>query len=154
MSVLNSKDFANQLAEMSQYDWDVSESRGVPVLQQTKRNATKQELLEGLKNTLEQMVEVEPHPLANIYLTEEGVAIEVENESVGAKVPQGNGMITMILDIKFKSLDYDAMISSDIYNEERAQKAAEKAAKAEAKSRKIAADKARRAAKESKHDLN
>lgn len=144
--VLNSKDFANQLVELARMEWDVSESRGLPVLQQTKRNAAKQELLEGLKNTLEQLFERDPIPLANVYLTDEGVAVEVENESVGKKVEDGNGMITMILDIKFKSLDYDAMIASDTYTEERAQKEAAKAEKAEAKARKIAADKARRAA--------
>lgn len=144
--VLNSKDFANQLVDIARIDWDVSESRGYPVLQQTKRNAVKQELLEGLKNTLEQLVATDSTPLANIYLTDEGVAIEVENESVGKKVEDGNGMITMIMDIKFKSLDYDAMIASDAYMDERAQKEAEKAAKAEAKAKKIAADKARRAA--------
>lgn len=144
--VLNSKDFANQLVDLARIEWDVSESRGLPVLQQTKRNAAKQELLEGLKNTLEQLVAADPIPLANIYLTDEGIAIEVENESVGKKVEDGNGMITMIMDIKFKSLDYDAMIASDVYMDERAQKEAEKAAKAEAKAKKIAADKARRAA--------
>lgn len=145
--VLNSKDFANQLVDLARMEWDVSESRGLPVLQQTKRNAAKQELLEGLKNTLEQLVAADPIPLANIYLTDEGIAIEVENKSVGKKVEDGNGMITMIMDIKFKSLDYDAMIASDAYMDERAQKEAEKAAKAEAKAKKIAADKARRAAK-------
>lgn len=144
--LLNSKDFANQLVDLARMEWDVSESRGLPVLQQTKRNAAKQELLEGLKNTLEQLVAADPIPLANIYLTDEGIAIEVENESVGKKVEDGNGMITMIMDIKFKSLDYDAMIASDAYMDERAQKEAEKAAKAEAKAKKIAADKARRAA--------
>lgn len=144
--ILNSKDFANQLVDLARMEWDVSESRGLPVLQQTKRNAAKQELLEGLKNTLEQLVAADPIPLANIYLTDEGIAIEVENESVGKKVEDGNGMITMIIDIKFKSLDYDAMIASDAYMDERAQKEAEKAAKAEAKAKKIAADKARRAA--------
>lgn len=144
--VLNSKDFADQLVELARMEWDVSESRGLPVLQQTKRNAVKQELLEGLKNTLEQLVAADPIPLANIYLTDEGIAIEVENESVGKKVEDGNGMITMIMDIKIKSLDYDAMIASDAYMDERAQKEAEKAAKAEAKAKKIAADKARRAA--------
>lgn len=144
--LLNSIDFADQLVELARMEWDVSESRGLPVLQQTKRNAVKQELLEGLKNTLEQLVAADPIPLANIYLTDEGIAIEVENESVGKKVEDGNGMITMIMDIKFKSLDYDAMIASDAYMDERAQKEAEKAAKAEAKAKKIAADKARRAA--------
>ena len=143
--VLNSKDFANQLIDLARMEWDVSESRRLPVLQQTKRNAAKQELLEGLKNTLEQLVAADPTPIANIYLTDEGVAIEVENESVGKKVEDGNGMITMIMDIKFKSLDYDAMIASDTYMEECAQKEAAKAEKAEAKARKIAADKARRA---------
>lgn len=144
--LLNSKDFANQLIDLARMEWDVSESRGLPVLQQTKRNAAKQELLEGLKNTLEQLVAADPIPLANIYITDEGIAIEVENESVGKKVEDGNGMITMIMDIKFKSLDYDAMIASDAYMDERAQKEAAKTAKAEAKAKKIAADKARRAA--------
>ena len=144
--VLNSKDFANQLVDLARMEWDVSESRGLPVLQQTKRNAAKQELLEGLKNTLEQLVAADPIPLANVYLTDEGVAVEVENDSVGKKVEDGNGMITMVLDIKFKSLDYDAMIASDTYMEERAQKEAARAEKAEAKAKKIAADKARRAA--------
>lgn len=144
--VLNSKDFTNQLIELSQMEWDVSESRGFPVLQQTKRNAVKQELLGGIKTTLEQLFERDPLPIANVYLTDEGVAVEIENDSVRKTVEDGNGMITMIIDIKFKSLDYDAMIASDSYMEERAQKEAERAAKAEAKARKIAADKARRAA--------
>lgn len=148
--VLHSKDFANQLVDVANMDWDVSESRGYPVLQQTKRNAVKQELLEGLQNTFANMLDSENNHIANIYLTDEGVAIEVENESVGKKVEDGNGMITMVVDIKFKSLDYDAMVAADSYAEEKAQKAEAKAAKAEAKAKKVAADKAKRAAKENK----
>lgn len=148
--VLHSKDFANQLVDIANMDWDVSESRGYPVLQQTKRNAVKQELLEGLQNTFANMLDSENNHIANIYLTDEGVAIEVENESVGKKVEDGNGMITMVVDIKFKSLDYDAMVAADSYAEEKAQKAEAKAAKAEAKAKKVAADKAKRAAKENK----
>lgn len=148
--VLHSKDFANQLVDVANMDWDVSESRGYPVLQQTKRNAVKQELLEGLQNTFANMLDSENNHIANIYLTDEGVAIEVENGSVGKKVEDGNGMITMVVDIKFKSLDYDAMVAADSYAEEKAQKAEAKAAKAEAKAKKVAADKAKRAAKENK----
>lgn len=148
--VLNSKEFTDQLREMGQVDFDVSEARGYPVLQQTRRNQLKAELTLGLKEYLARVLDTEENHIANVYMVNEGIAIEVENESVGQKVEEGNGMITMIVDIKFKSLDYDAMIESDEYTETKAAKEELKKEKEAAKKAKMAADAAKRAARANK----
>ena len=144
-------DFTNTLMDVQNASYTTSESRGVPVIQQTQRNNLRKQLMKGLENTIRALVEDEVDGnVGNVHLTSEGVVVEVQNASI-YNVEGGNGFISFVIDIKMKDLLYDALSEADAYEAECAAKA-EKAQKAqEAKQAKIAADKARRAAKEAKN---
>lgn len=144
-------DFTKTLMDVQNASYTTSESRGVPVIQQTQRNNLRKQLMKGLENTIRSLVEDEEGGnVANVHITAEGIVVEVENESI-SNVEDGNGFISFVIDIKMKDLLYDALSEADAYEAECAEKA-QKAKKAqEAKQAKIAADKARRAAKEAKN---
>lgn len=125
---MNSNTFPEQIVELQSMDFDISESRGAPVLEQTKKNNVRRELLDGLRTTLEELFG--GGTIANVYNVKEGVAVEVENDAVYKKVASGNGMISFIIDIKFKNLEYDACNDADDYAEECDIKAAKAAASA------------------------
>lgn len=132
--ILQATNFPEQLHELATLDFDISESRGAPVLEQTKKNVVRRELLDGLRAELAQRLD----GIANVYSVKEGIAIEVENEAVLKKVEQGNGMISFILDIKFKNLEYDAFNDAEDYTAECAIKAEKAAASAAKKTKKPA----------------
>lgn len=144
-------DFTKTLMDVQNASYTTSESRGVPVIQQTQRNNLRKQLMKGLENTIRALVEDEEGGnVANIHITSEGIVVEVENASI-SNVEDGNGFISFVIDIKMKDLLYDALTEADAYEAEVKEKA-EKAKKAqEAKQAKIAADKARRAAREAKN---
>lgn len=143
-------DFTKTLMDVQNASYTTSESRGVPVIQQTQRNNLRKQLMKGLENTIRALVEDEVDDnVANVHITSEGIAVEVQNASI-YNVEDGNGFISFVIDIKMKDLLYDALSEANAYENECAEKA-QKAQKAqEAKQAKIAADKARRAAKEAK----
>lgn len=143
-------DFTKTLMDVQNASYTTSESRGVPVIQQTQRNNLRKQLMKGLENTIRSLVENEVDGnVANVHITSEGIAVEVQNPSVYS-VEDGNGFISFVIDIKMKDLLYDALSEANAYENECAEKA-QKAQKAqEAKQAKIAADKARRAAREAK----
>lgn len=144
-------DFTKTLMDVQNASYTTSESRSVPVIQQTQRNNLRKQLMKGLENTIRSLVEDEEDGnVANVHVTSEGIVVEVENASI-SNVEDGNGFISFVIDIKMKDLLYDALTEADAYEAEVKEKA-EKAKKAqEAKQAKIAADKARRAAKEAKN---
>ena len=144
-------DFTKTLMDVQNASYTTSESRGVPVIQQTQRNNLRKQLMKGLENTIRALVEDEEGGnVANIHITAEGIVVEVENASI-SNIEDGNGFISFVIDIKMKDLLYDALSEADAYEAECVEKA-QKAKKAqEAKQAKIAADKARRAAKEAKN---
>lgn len=141
-------DFTKTLMDVQNASYTTSESRGVPVIQQTQRNNLRKQLMKGLENTIRALVEDEEGGnVANVHITSEGIVVEVENTSI-SNIEDGNGFISFVIDIKMKDLLYDALSEADAYEAE----CAEKAQKAqEAKQAKIAADKARRAAREAKN---
>ena len=143
-------DFTKTLMDVQNASYTTSESRGVPVIQQTQRNNLRKQLMKGLENTIRALMEDEVYGnVANVHITSEGIAVEVQNPSI-YNVEDGNGFISFVIDIKMKDLLYDALSEANAYENECAEKA-QKAQKAqEAKQAKIAADKARRAAKEAK----
>lgn len=144
-------DFTKTLMDVQNASYTTSESRGVPVIQQTQRNNLRKQLMKGLENTIRALVENEVDGnVANVHVTAEGIAVEVQNPSV-YNVEDGNGFISFVIDIKMKDLLYDALSEANAYENECAEKA-QKAQKAqEAKQAKIAADKARRAVREAKN---
>lgn len=130
--VLKATEFLEQLQELTTTEFNITAARGNPVLEQTKKNNARTDLMDGLAKFLEE--KLSPH--ANVYLVQEGIAIEIENESVAQKCKEGNGMITMVLDLTVKSLDFDAFVESDLYSEERAAKELKKSKAAEEKAQK------------------
>lgn len=138
-------EFSKALQDMKQTNYNTSEARGVPVIQQTERNKVRRGLVNALAETLKTLLTDEENGnVANVYLTSEGVAIEVENESVG-KVDGNNGFISFIVDIKMKDLLYDAMTEEEAYATDIAEKEAKAKQAAEAKAAKIAKAKQARA---------
>lgn len=116
--VLKATKFLEQLQELTTTDFNITASRGNPVLEQTKKNNARADLIDGLAVYLQELL----NGHANVYQVQEGIAIEVDSDAVAAKYPEGNGMITMVLDLTVKSLDYDAYMEADLYAEERAAK--------------------------------
>lgn len=138
-------EFTKVLQDMKQTNYNTSEARGVPVIQQTERNKVRRGLVNALAETLKTLfTDEENGNVANVYLTSEGVAIEVENESVG-KVEGNNGFVSFIVDIKMKDLLYDAMTEEEAYATDIAEKEAKAKQAAEAKAAKIAKAKQARA---------
>lgn len=138
-------EFTKVLQDMKQTNYNTSEARGVPVIQQTERNKVRRGLVNALAGTLKTLLTDEENGnVANVYLTSEGVAIEVENESVG-KVEGNNGFVSFIVDIKMKDLLYDAMTEEEAYATDIAEKEAKAKQAAEAKAAKIAKAKQARA---------
>lgn len=138
-------EFTKVLQDMKQTNYNTSEARGVPVIQQTERNKVRRGLVNALAETLKTLLTDEENGnVANVYLTSEGVAIEVENESVG-KVEGNNGFVSFIVDIKMKDLLYDAMTEEEAYATDIAEKEAKAKQAAEAKAAKIAKAKQARA---------
>ena len=127
--VLTNTTLPAQLRELTTTDFDISESRGAPVLEQTKKNTVRRELLAGLRTLLEEQL----GDAANVYAVKEGIAVEVESDAVRKKLESGNGMISFIIDIKFKNLEYDAYNDADDYVAECEIKAAKAAAASAAK---------------------
>lgn len=110
MKVLKQIDFQNQLKELQDVPFNISTSRGYPVLEQTKRNNVRGDLIEGLYHTLSELFASN-----NVYLTNDGIAIEVENNSVldwsneDKKFgPTSSGAITLTIGLKVNNLAYNA----------------------------------------------
>jgi hypothetical protein len=141
--LLTSTNFIEQLKELSQLQLNTTDFKGLPVVKPTERNILKRELNAGLKDFFAALLDTEENHVANVYMVPEGIAIEIENDSIGKQVEDGNGMITLILDIMFKSLDYDALISADIYDQEQETKRKKEEERA-SKQREVAAKRAAR----------
>lgn len=121
----------------------ITKAKNGEQLQQTDRNKLKADLLETL---LETLAEITPF----VYRTKEGILLELENESVANGISadsEGSGAITVAIDCKFMSLDTNASLESECYQELLASNLAKAQAKAKDKADKIARDKATRAKK-------
>lgn len=142
MSILESKEFNAQLDELKTVPFECKVLRGAMSLEQTKRNLVRRDLIMGLgaflSNSLGNKV--------NVYEVKEGIAIEVENDSV-LNCGTGNGFITLLLDLSIQSLEYDAYEQNELWNEDKAN-AAEKA---RIKAEEALAKEAKAKAKKQKH---
>lgn len=140
--IFKSTDFVEQIDELSTTPYNVVISRNRAALEQTKRNNTKKELVDGLAAYLTAILD---GGCANVYRTADGVAIEIPNEHVYAQEKEmdvadvTNGTIVFTVDITMRDLEYDAYTLADNYAEDqeaKAKAAAEKAAKAAARAAK------------------
>ena len=107
MKILTEKTFDKQLVELKTIPFEVKSLRGFPSLEQTKRNRTSRDLIEGLYNWLFELLDEKG--IANVVYTTDGIAIEVENDSVIEGYPEGNGYITLLLNLAIPNLGYDSM---------------------------------------------
>lgn len=107
MNVLNEKTFDKQLLELKTVPFEIKSLRGYPSLEQTKRNKVRRDLMDGLYNYLFTLLD--EAGIANVVNTNDGIAIEVENESVLKGYSEGNGYITLMLDISMQNVAYDSI---------------------------------------------
>ena len=107
MKVLTEQKFDKQLVELQNVPFEIKTLRGFPSLEQTKRNKTSRDLIEGLYNWLFELLDEKG--IANVVYTNDGIAIEVENNSVIEGYPEGNGYITLLLNLAIPNLGYDSM---------------------------------------------
>ena len=107
MKVLTEQKFDKQLVELQNVPFEIKTLRGFPSLEQTKRNKTSRDLIEGLYNWLFELLDEKG--IANVVYTTDGIAIEVENQSVLTDYPEGNGYITLLLNLAIPNLGYDSM---------------------------------------------
>lgn len=114
-----SDDFVDQLVELSKMDLPVSSSRGSKIIQQTLRNNIRKSLLDSLVYFFDSYLdnpENQPETKISSYRTADGVVIEIENESIARKA-KTEGMVSMIIDLSFPNLDYDAYSEALDYEE-------------------------------------
>jgi len=107
VKILNETVFDKQLKELETVDFEVKSLRGFPSIEQTKRNRVGRDLMEGLYNYLFGLLD--ESGIANVHYTNEGIAIEVENDKVYEQYPEGNGYITLVVNMTIPNLGYDAL---------------------------------------------
>lgn len=119
-------------------------------IHQTTRNAIGAELRSALFADLSAIFPISENAEDIVaYLTEDGVVLEVPNESVKDNITNadGSGAITLEIGFTVKSLEYNAQDKSEAYKIDLAEKEAKAKANAEKKAKQIAKDKAMREAK-------
>ena len=131
--IFQSKDFVEQIEELTNASYVINISRDRPVLEQTKRNNTKKELVDGLAAYLTTILD---GGSASVFRTSDGVAIEIPNENIYAQekamglADSTNGTLVFTIDITMRDLEYDAYAGAEEYEELQNQKAEAAAAKA------------------------
>ena len=106
--IFTADNFIDQLEELKTVPFEIKMLRGAMNLNQTQRNQMRRELIESFVNFLKEIFE--PKGI-NVYNTPDGIAFEVENQSVlDEKV--GNGFITFLWNLTVTSLEYDAYEAS------------------------------------------
>ena len=131
----------------------VSQTKNGEAIHQTMRNKIGAVLREALYNDLKEIFPLSENPEdIVVYLTADGIILEVPNESVKDTItnPNGSGAISLEIGFTVKSLEYNAQDMSEAYAVEVAEKEAKRKADEEKKAKKIATDKANREAKAKK----
>lgn len=145
------KEFIELIRDIEEREIDVVRSRGALALQQTQRNALKNEIMEAFRLGLEELGDKAG---VDFYETSDGIIMEIDNEHVRKRVSRmkdesdgdSEGYISIEFNCKIKNLDYDAEIEEFIFQEERAEKEAKAAQREKEKREKIKRDAETRAA--------
>lgn len=143
------------LEEMKNLAIKISDTKNGECIHQTQRNGIGATLRAALVEDFTKIFPISDNPEAIVaYLTEDGLVLEIPNETVKDNITNadGSGAITVELGFTVKSLTYNAQDKSEAFKVEVAEKEAKEKAKAEAKARKIAADKKARAEKAKKQN--
>ncbi|NCB45715.1 hypothetical protein EOM81_01745 [bacterium] len=115
--------FLDLMKELETRDLNTNvNANGKITIQQTQRNALRKELVDAFFNfLLDQGIDA--------YLTNDGIIMAVENEHIGT--------ISIETKLAFKALDYNPADEADLYEDELASKAEEKANKAKIKVKRV-----------------
>lgn len=147
--ILQSEKFEDQINELHNTEFKITTNRGKPVLEQTKRNLVRRQLLDSFFEFIAERLD----GVANVYRVSEGVAVELDNDSIyKASKPIlvdlgcGSGAITITFDATIHDLSYDAYEQAENYADDVATKEAQKVQRAE----KAAKAKAEKETKETK----
>ena len=144
------KDFIELIRDIEKREIEVVRSRGALALQQTQRNALKNEIMEAFQTGLEELGD---EVGIDFYETSDGIIMEIDNEYVRKRVSRmkdesdgdSEGFISIEFNCKIKNLDYDAEVEEFIFQEERAEKLEKEKAREKAKQAKIKRDAENRA---------
>lgn len=145
------KEFIELIRDIEKREIDVVRSRGALALQQTQRNALKNEIMEAFQAGLEELGDKAG---VDFYETSDGIIMEIDNEYVRRHVNrmkdesdgEGEGYISIEFNCKIKNLDYDAEVEEYVFQAERAEKLEKEKAREKAKREKIQRDAETRAA--------
>ena len=145
------KEFIELIRDIEKREIDVVRSRGALALQQTQRNALKNEIMKAFQAGLD---EVGEKAGLDFYETSDGIIMEIDNEHVRKRVRRmkdesdgdSEGYISIEFNCKIKNLDYDADVEQFIFQAEREEKLAKEKAREKAKREKIKRDAETRAA--------
>ena len=134
--------FVKLLQDLKSQEFKISNTARGEQIQQTQRNNLKKSLLQTMKLDLQDILDY-------VYESEEGILIEVANDSIadGITNDTGSGAITLAVDIKVLGLEHNAEDEGNAFEQLQSEKLAEKQAKEKDKQAKIARDKANRQAK-------
>jgi hypothetical protein len=135
------------LEELKNKPFRVSTNKNGEAIQQTERNALKNDLLNAIRQDIAECYEY-------VYQNEDGILLEIANSSIADNISneEGSGAITACVDIKIKNLDFNATTESEDYMRKVNEKAEKQKAKDEKKNAKIARDKAMRASKKKEEE--
>ena len=144
------KDFIELIRDIEKREIEVVRSRGALALQQTQRNALKNEIMEAFQMGLEELGDKTG---VDFYETSDGIIMEIDNEHVRKHVRRmkdesdgdSEGYISIEFNCKIKNLDYDAEVEEFIFQEEKAEKLEKEKAREKAKQAKIKRDAENRA---------
>ena len=144
------KDFIELIRDIEKREIEVVRSRGALALQQTQRNALKNEIMEAFQAGLEELGDKTG---IDFYETSDGIIMEIDNEYVRKRVSRmkdesdgdSEGFISIEFNCKIKNLDYDAEVEEFIFETERADKLEKEKAREKAKQAKIRRDAENRA---------
>ena len=145
------KEFIELIRDIEKREIDVVRSRGALALQQTQRNALKNEIMKAFQAGLD---EVGEKAGLDFYETSDGIIMEIDNEHVRKRVRRmkdesdgdSEGYISIEFNCKIKNLDYDAHVEQLIFQAEREAKLEKEKAREKAKQEKIKRDAETRAA--------
>ena len=127
------------IQELNSRELKISKTTKGEMIHQTQRNGIKAELMTALFNDIKAINEY-------TFRTSDGVVFEIENESIknGISNELGSGAITICLDLKVMSLETDASVDSEDYENLLQEKQEKAEKKKKDKAEKIAYDTKRR----------
>ena len=145
------KEFIELIRDVEKREIEVVRSRGALALQQTQRNALKNEIMKAFQAGLDELGEKAG---VDFYETSDGIVMEIDNEYVRNRVRrmkdesdgESEGYISVEFNCKIKNLDYDAHIEQYVFQLEREEKLRKAKEREKAKREKIKRDAETRAA--------